>query len=210
MTVAYLCQAVAEAIGGANALILRIGAYYHDVGKLVNPKFFVENLFNGKNPHDNLDPRKSVRIIINHVKNGIKLAQEAGLPEIVLDLIEQHHGTQLMEYFYDKTPKIRRSKLRVNDFRYPGPKPQSVEAAILMIVDAVEAASRSIHEPTRGKIDSLVRHLIEKRVADGQFDECDLSTRDLAKIVQALIDSIEASFHSRVTYPWQEQEKGQE
>jgi putative nucleotidyltransferase with HDIG domain len=206
MTVAYLCQAVAEAVEGVNSLILRIGAYYHDVGKITHPKLFVENQFSGKNPHDDLDPQESSKIVIKHVRNGIKTARDAGLPEVVIDLISQHHGTQLMEYFYNKSSQAGETKMREEVFRYPGPKPRSVEAAILMIVDSVEAASRSLHEPTRQEIGKMVRHLIEIRVADGQFDECDLSTHDLAKIVRILVHSIEASFHSRVVYPWQEEE----
>ncbi len=208
MSVAHFAQSVAESIRGVNTLILRIGAYYHDIGKMVYPKLFVENQFGGKNPHDDLDPQKSTKIIVDHVKNGRKLAQDAGLPDVVIDLIEQHHGTQLIEFFYEKSVRNRGKVLPEKAFRYPGPKPQTIEAAILMIVDAVEAASRSIREPTRDKIEKMVRHLIEKRIADGQFDECDLSTRDFAQIVKALVDSIEAAFHSRVVYPWQEEQKG--
>jgi membrane-associated HD superfamily phosphohydrolase len=130
------------------------------------------------------------------------------LPEIVLDLVAQHHGTQLVEFFYDKAVEASKgSEPRKLDFRYPGPKPQTVEAAILMIVDAVEAASRSMEEPTREKIEKMIRLLVVKRIADGQFDECNLSTRYLAKIVQTLVDSLEASLHSRVVYPWQKRAK---
>jgi putative nucleotidyltransferase with HDIG domain len=207
MTVAYLAQAVGEAIG-ANTLLLRIGAYYHDIGKMVNPKFFSENQSSGKNTHDELDPRESVKLIINHVKYGVSLGRQMDLPEIVLDHVAQHHGTQVVEFFYDKAVEASKgSEPRKLDFRYPGPKPQTVEAAILMIVDAVEAASRSMEEPTREKIEKMIRLLVVKRIADGQFDECNLSTRYLAKIVQTLVDSLEASLHSRVVYPWQERVK---
>ena len=130
------------------------------------------------------------------------------MPEVVVDLISQHHGTQLVEYFYNKAFESREGlQCDEEDFRYPGPKPQSVEAAILMIVDAVEAASRSMHEPTREKVDEMIRRLIVKRIDDGQFDECNLSTRNLAKIVKTLLDSLEASLHSRVPYPRQEKKK---
>ena len=207
MTVAYLAQAVGEAIG-ANTLMLRIGAYYHDIGKMANPKFFSENQSSGKNTHDDLDPRESAKLIINHVKYGVSLGRQMDLPEIVLDLVAQHHGTQLVEFFYDKAVEASKgSEPRKLDFRYPGPKPQTVEAAILMIVDAVEAASRSMEEPTREKIEKMIRLLVVKRIADGQFDECNLSTRYLAKIVQTLVDSLEASLHSRVVYPWQKRGK---
>jgi putative nucleotidyltransferase with HDIG domain len=204
MTVAYLAQSVGEAIG-ADTLLLRIGAYYHDIGKMLNPKFFIENQFNGENPHDVLEPRESARVILNHVRHGMRIGQESGLPKVVVDLALQHHGTQLMEYFYNIAAKTYpKSTIQEEDFRYPGPKPQSVEAAILMVCDAVEAASRSLEDPTRKKFEKMVRLILVKRIVDGQFDECDLSSRNLSKIVQSLVDALEASFHSRIRYPWQE------
>jgi putative nucleotidyltransferase with HDIG domain len=204
MTVAYLAQSAGEAIG-ADTQLLRIGAYYHDVGKMMNPNFFVENQFKGDNPHDVLEPRESARIIIKHVRHGRRIGQESGLPKAVVDLILQHHGTQLMEYFYNVAAKTYpKSTIREEDFRYPGPKPQSIEAAILMVSDAVEAASRSLKEPTRKKFNKLVRLILVKRIVDGQFSECDLTSRDLSKIVKSLVDALEASFHSRIRYPWQE------
>jgi len=207
MTVAYLAHTVGQAVG-ANTLLLRIGAYYHDIGKMADPEIFSENQSGWKNPHDDLDPQESARLIINHVTHGAKIALEMKLPEIVVGLILQHHGTQLVEYFYNKAIKTSQGdEVRKEDFRYPGPKPQSVEAAVLMIVDAVEATYRSIEGPTREKIEKMIRLLIVKRVADGQFDECNLSTRYLARIVRVLVDSLEASFHSRVLYPWQEKGK---
>jgi putative nucleotidyltransferase with HDIG domain len=203
MTVAYLAQSVGEVIG-ADTLLLRIGAYYHDIGKMMNPKFFIENQFNGENPHDVLEPRESARIIVNHVRHGMRIGQEAGLPKVVVDLILQHHGSQLMEYFYNIAAKTYpKSTIQKEDFRYPGPKPQSVEAAILMVTDAVEAASRSLEDPTRKKFEKMVRLILVRRIVDGQFSECDLSSRDLSKIVRALVDALEASFHSRIRYPWQ-------
>ncbi len=207
MTVAYLAQAAGEAIG-ADTLLLRTGAYYHDIGKIKKPEFFVENQFDKKNHHDDLTPAQSTKLIINHVENGKKIAQGAGLPNLVINLIQQHHGTQLVEYFYNKASKSGSAdRIKERNYRYPGPKPQSVEAAILLIVDAVEAASRSIPGPTKKKIEKMIRFIIEKRITDGQFDECDLSTHDLAKINRALLDSLEATFHSRVAYPWQEKGK---
>jgi len=204
MTVAYLAQSVGEVIG-ADTLLLRIGAYYHDIGKMMNPKFFIENQFNGENPHDVLEPRESARVIVNHVRHGMRIGQEAGLPKVVVDLAQQHHGTQLMEYFYNIAAKTYpKSTIQEEDFRYAGPKPQTVEAAILMVCDAVEAASRSLEDPNRKKFEKMVRLILVKRIVDGQFAECDLSSRDLSKIVQALVDALEASFHSRIRYPWQE------
>jgi putative nucleotidyltransferase with HDIG domain len=204
MTVAVLAQSAGEATG-ANTRLLRIGAYYHDIGKMMNPKFFIENQFNGENPHDVLEPLESARLIVNHVRRGMRIGQESGLPKMVVDLILQHHGTQLMEYFYNiASENYPGSKIREEDFRYPGPKPQSVEAAILMVADAVEAASRSLEEPTRKKFEKMVRLILVKRIVDGQFSECDLTSRDISKIVRALVDALEASFHSRIRYPWQE------
>ena len=204
MTVAYLSQVVGEATG-ANSLLLRIGAYYHDIGKMETPKNFIENQFNSENPHDQLDPWESTELIINHVRNGMKMAMHSGLPRAVVDLIVQHHGTHRLEYFFSLAAKDQpREIIDESDFRYPGPKPQSTEAAILMIVDAAEAASRTMQDPTRLKLEKMVRLIVGKRIEDGQFSECDLTTRDISKIVQALVDSLEVSFHSRIRYPWQE------
>ena len=175
---------------------------------MADPLFFSENQSNGKNPHDNLDPQESAQIIINHVKYGEQIARKMGLPEVIVDFIRQHHGTLIVEYFYNKAVEANpESKPRKKDFRYPGPKPQSLEAAILMIVDSVEATFRSMESPIRKKIEKMIILNIVKRIADGQFDECNLSTRNIAKIVETLTDSIEASSHSRVTYPWQGKNK---
>jgi hypothetical protein len=204
MTVAYLSQVVGEATG-ANSLLLRIGAYYHDIGKMETPRNFIENQFNSENPHDHLDPWESTELIINHVKTGMKMAMDSGLPRAVVDLIMQHHGTHRLEYFFSLAAKDQpREIIDETDFRYPGPKPQSTEAAILMIVDAAEAASRTMQDPTRLKLEKMVRLIVGKRIEDGQFSECDLTTRDISKIVRALVDALEVSFHSRIRYPWQE------
>lgn len=206
MTVAYLAQSVGEAIG-ANVLLLRIGAYYHDIGKVANPRLFAENQ-NGKNPHDDLDPDESARIIIDHVINGEKFARRSKLPQVIRDFIIQHHGTQRVDFFYNKALKNNQGgKVQKKSFQYPGPKPQSVEAAVIMICDAVEAASRSLEAPTREAIETMVRLLLVKRIADGQFDECHLSTGCLAQIMRTLVNSLEASCHCRVVYPWQEKRK---
>ena len=204
MAVAYLSQVVGEATG-TNSLLLRIGAYYHDIGKMETPKNFIENQFNNENPHDLLDPWQSTELIVNHVKNGMKIAMDSGLPRAVVDLIVQHHGTHRLEYFYSLAAKDQpREIIDETDFRYPGPKPQSTEAAILMIVDAAEAASRTMQNPTRLKLEKMVRLIVGKRIEDGQFSECDLTTRDISKIVHALVNALEVSFHSRIRYPWQE------
>jgi putative nucleotidyltransferase with HDIG domain len=207
MTVAYLAQAVGEAIG-ANVLLLQIGAYYHDLGKMMNPNFFTENQLKQNNPHDELAPEESTEIIVNHVKEGRMMGAGHHLPQPVLDLIVQHHGTQLVEYFYHRAMKDSPPELRPSEaeFRYPGPKPQTREAAVLMIVDTVEAASRTLDNPTRTHLKALVRKILDKKLADGQFDECELTTRDMGIIVTTLVDALEASLHSRVKYPWQEEE----
>lgn len=207
MTVAYLAQSVGEAVG-ANLLLLRVGAYYHDIGKMDTPKNFIENQYNSENPHDLLDPWQSAELIINHVNNGLKISRESRLPRAVVDLILQHHGTQLIEYFYNLAGRdYNRATLDEEDFRYPGPRPQSIEAAILMIADAAEAASRSMQDPSRSKFEKMIQLIIVKRINDGQFGECDLTTRDLSKIKDALLEALEACFHSRIQYPWQEKEK---
>ncbi|MCU0558633.1 MAG: HD domain-containing protein [Desulfobacterales bacterium] len=204
--VAYLAQSAGDATG-ADALLLRIGGYYHDIGKVLSPGEFAENQFNGPNPHDRLDPAESVSRIIRHVGDGARLAAELRIPKMVLDLIPQHHGTQLVEYFYDKALKAKSEPpAREIDFRYPGPRPQSLEAAVLMIADAVEAAARTLKDPSRAAFDKLVRMIIVKRIADGQFSECDLDTREIEKITAALVDCLEAMFHSRIRYPWQKRQ----
>ena len=207
VTVAVLAQSAGEAVG-ANILLLRIGSYYHDIGKMMTPRNFIENQFNGENPHDAMDPEESASVIIDHVKYGVKTGLESRLPRAVVDLISQHHGTHLIEYFYSVATKTYPAGIvDQDDFRYNGPKPQSVEAAILMIADAVEAASRSIQEPTRKKFENMIRMIVVKRIADGQFSECSLTTNDIEKIIRALVDTLEASFHSRIRYPDQEKPK---
>lgn len=201
--VAFLAQSAGEATG-ADSLLLRIGGYYHDIGKLLSPNDYIENQFSEPNPHDRLSPVESAARIIRHVDSGSRLAAEFRLPKMVLDLIPQHHGTQRVEFFYDKALQGGSDPPAGDgDFRYPGPKPRSLEAAILMIADAVEAASRTLTEPTRVTFDHLVRTIIVKRISDGQFSECDLDTREIEKIATALVDSLEATFHSRIRYPWQ-------
>jgi putative nucleotidyltransferase with HDIG domain len=204
MNVAYLAQAAGDAIG-ANPLLLRIGAYFHDIGKLQQPGGYIENQLNGVNPHDTIDPYESIVIITGHVMHGLRIAQDAGLPAEVIDLVQQHHGTQAIDYFFHKALKLKpKGTVREGDFRYPGPKPQSIEAAVLMIADAVEAASRSLKSPGRESFEKLVRFIVVKRIADSQFSECVLDTRDIDIIIRSLVDALEAAFHARVAYPWQQ------
>lgn len=210
MAVAHLAQAAGEAIG-ANVLLLRAGAYFHDIGKALEPRFFIENQMGNKNPHDELKPAQSARILFDHVRKGRMLGREAGVPEVILDFIPQHHGTLLAEFFYHKALENHsETPPREEEYRYPGPKPQRIETAVLMICDAVEATSRTLQEPTHENIRKMVWRIIEKRLADGQFSECDLSTRDLATIINVLCKSLEAFLHARLEYPWQKEEQGEE
>jgi putative nucleotidyltransferase with HDIG domain len=207
ITVGAIAESAAERIG-AHALLVRIGAYFHDIGKMLKPHYFVENQAGGQNRHVNLAPAMSTLIIIGHVKDGIDLGRQHHLPEAIIDLIEQHHGTTLVEYFYHEAN--RRSEgnpdaatVLESAFRYPGPKPQTKEAGILMVADAVESASRTLSEPTPARLENLVRDLIEKRLRDGQFDECGLTLKEIGEIRESLIKSLIGIYHGRVKYPEQ-------
>ncbi len=207
ITVGSIAEAAAERIG-ADALLVRIGAYFHDIGKMLKPHYFVENQSGGVNRHANLAPAMSTLIIIGHVKDGVDLGRQHHLPEPIIDLIEQHHGTTLVEYFYHEAARRNGqnpdgSTVQESAFRYPGPKPQTREAAILMVADCVESASRTLSEPTPSRIEGLVRDLIEKRLRDGQFDECGLTLREIGEIRESLIKSIIGIYHVRVKYPEQ-------
>ncbi|MDR3567794.1 MAG: HDIG domain-containing protein [Syntrophobacteraceae bacterium] len=205
MSVAGLAQVAADAIG-ANVPLLRAGVYFHDIGKMSDPGYFTENQAGGPNPHDELEAEHSARIIIDHVNKGLLIGKKARVPQNILDFVSQHHGTLVLECFWDKAKhRGPNTCAQDKDFRYPGPKPQSKEAAILMIVDAVEAASRTVPDHGRAAVEALVRHIMEKRIDDGQFDQCDITTEELARVRGALIDAVSAAFHSRVVYPWQEE-----
>lgn len=187
---------------GANGLIARIGALYHDIGKTAAPEHFVENQ-RGTNPHDKLRPSQSAKIIISHVTYGAKLAKEMGLPARIVDFIPQHHGTRTLHYFLTKAKEEagKGEEIDENDFRYPGPKPQFKEAAIMMIADSCEAASRSLSEPTPENIRFIVTKIIDAILADDQLNECDLTLRELTQIRESMIKSLVSIYHSRVDYP---------
>ncbi|MCI6587431.1 MAG: HDIG domain-containing protein [Clostridiales bacterium] len=200
MIVANLAEAAAEAIG-ADALLVRVGAYYHDIGKLVRPLYFKENQI-GENPHDKTDPRVSTAILTEHTRDGVELAKKHHLPEPIIDMIQQHHGDTAAMYFYAKTVKqLGEENVDINDFRYDGPKPQTSEAAILMLSDTVEAAVRSIPEPTQAKISAMIRKLVRGKMEDGQLDECTLTFRDIDKICAAFENVLKGVFHQRIEYP---------
>ncbi len=202
--VGTLAEAAAEAIG-ANTLLVRVGAYYHDIGKLRKPEYYVENQIYMANKHEGLSPTMSSLILASHVKDGLVMAEEINLAPKVRDLIPQHHGTKLMAYFYQKAKQGsgdgKQVEVNEQDFRYPGPKPQSREAAILMLADQVEAASRTLHDPTPGQVRSLIRRLIQSTIQDRQFDECDITTKDLDQITRAFERVITGMYHHRVEYP---------
>ena len=200
MIVANLGEAAAEAVG-ANALLVRVGAYYHDIGKLVRPLYFKENQM-GENPHDKTDPRVSAAILTEHTRDGVELAKKHHLPEPIIDMIRQHHGDTPAMYFYAKTVKlVGEENVDIRDFRYDGPKPQTSEAAILMLSDTVEAAVRSLSDPTREKISEMIRKLVRGKMEDGQLDECTLTFRDIGRICKAFETVLQGVFHERIEYP---------
>lgn len=208
INVASIAEAAADAIG-AHGLLTRVGAYFHDIGKMFKPNYFVENQGQGANRHDALQPAMSTLVIIAHVKDGADLARQHKLPKPIIDFIEQHHGTTLVEYFYRKEA-AKKSEENPNEevselnFRYPGPKPQSLEAAVLMLADAVESASRSLVEPTPARIQSLVEQIAMKRLLDGQFDECGLTLKQLELVKRSLVKTLTSIYHGRVKYPGQQ------
>jgi hypothetical protein len=202
LIVGTLAEEGARAIG-ANSLFCRVAAFYHDIGKMNKPEYYVENQ-RGVNPHDRLSPSMSALIIASHVKDGIKLAREAGLPEQIVDIIPQHHGTKLMTFFYEKARKLADPALgpiKEEDFRYPGPKPQTREAAIFMLADAVEAAARTVEEPTAKRLKEMIRKVTNSIVVQGELDSCDLTFADLDRIQDAFLRCLVSMYHHRVDYP---------
>ncbi len=204
LLVGSLAEAAAEAIG-ANSLLARVGAYYHDIGKMDKPEYFVENQVDGKNPHEKLSPHMSCLILVSHVKRGLEIAQEYGLPKEIRAFISEHHGTTLISYFYNKAKEVSEDKeINEDDFRYPGPKPQSKETGIVMLADAVEAACRSLKEPSVSRIRSVVNAIIDDRFKNCELDESPLTLRDLNQIQEAFVKILTGVFHGRVEYPDQE------
>jgi len=201
--VAVLAEAAAKAIG-ANALLARTGCLYHDIGKLSAPNMYIENQKGGPNPHDSRPPISSARIIASHVTQGIAMAREANLPSQIIDFIPQHHGTRVLAYFYHKAKsqaEARGETINVDDFRYPGPKPQTREAVILMLADGAEASVRSLDEQTPENINAIVKKIVDTVVADGQLDECDITMRELNVIRETLINTLINVYHERISYP---------
>ncbi len=208
MTMASLAEAGAAAVG-ANVTLARVGAYFHDIGKLVKPTYFVENQKGSRNRHEKLAPRMSSLIIASHVKDGIALAREYKLPEEIIDFIPMHHGTTRMDFFYSKalqqahesTDETKIDEIKEQDYRYPGPKPQTKETGIMMLADAIEAAVRSIDEPTPQRLEEAINELVRKRFEEGELDECPLTLKDLTNIKFAFLGVMVGVYHSRVKYP---------
>jgi len=210
--VGNLSEAAAESIG-ADGLLCRVGSFYHDIGKTKRPSYFIENQTNIENPHDRIDPYLSKSIIIAHARDGVEMLKEYKIPKAIRDIAEQHHGTTLLHYFYHKAKKQyeengngEHKEVSESDFRYPGPKAQTKEAAIVGIADSVEAAVRSLRNPTIEQIGSMVQKIIKSRLDDGQFNECDLTLKELDIIGKTLKEALLGIFHSRIEYP-QEAEK---
>lgn len=210
LMVGNLAEMAAEEVG-ANSLLARVGSYYHDIGKLEKPEYFSENQDKCLSKHDHLSASMSKLVIMDHVKSGIELAKKNRLNDAIIDFITQHHGTSLVYYFYRRALEETETKEDVKEevFRYPGPKPQSKETAIVLLADSVEAACRALDEATAGRISDLVHRIINNKFIDGQLDLCDLTLRDLEKIATVFIHILGAFYHSRVDYPDQNKVKGE-
>jgi hypothetical protein len=200
LNVANLAEASANEIG-ANAMLVRVGALYHDIGKMNNPTYFTENQSTGINPHDELSAKESASIIINHVLEGIEIAKKHKLPDRVIDFIRTHHGTSLVYYFYSKQKALHEGTVNPEDFMYPGPKPFSKETAILMMCDSVEAASKSLKEPTSTKIDAFVENIINKQIESGQFLNSNITFKEIESIKKVLKFKLANIYHLRIEYP---------
>ena len=213
LLIGSISEAAAEAIG-RNGLLCRVGAYYHDIGKMNKPGYFIENQSGCASPHRELSPTMSQLIIVGHVKDGIEMAKEYKLPAVIRQFIETHHGTTLIEPFYKEAVKKHESPTNgtpgqkpkeappsESEFRYAGPKPRTKEAAILMIADGVEGAVRSMAEVTPSKVETVVHNMSMKRLQDGQFDECDITLRELSRVEAAMAKALAAHYHGRIAYP---------
>ena len=211
LRIADMAESAAESIGG-DGLLCRVGSMYHDIGKINKPGYFIENQAGRPNRHAKLSPAMSLLIIVGHVKDGIEMAREYRLPPSIRHFIESHHGTTLVEYFYHAARKQKEAEAAPGpsefEFRYAGPKPQTKEAAILLLCDSIEAAARSLAEPTPVRLEQIVHNIAMKRLMDGQFDESNLTLKELHRIEQAITKTLCAIYHARITYPEKEQEAG--
>ncbi len=208
LQVANLAEAAADIVG-ANALQARVGALYHDIGKMNKPEYYIENQQPGDNPHDRVKPRMSAIIIGSHVKEGVEIGKQYRLPQVVLDFISTHHGTGLMEYFYRKAEELKEvneSPVDEAEFRYPGPRPSTSEQAIVMLADSVEAASRSLQKPTPKRLETLIDAILKARTEDGQLANSSLTFADLSRIKETFLSILSGVYHFRVKYPGQDEE----
>ncbi len=200
LQVANLAEACANEIQ-ANSMLVRTGALYHDIGKMINPMYFTENQSTNVNPHNELTPKDSAHIIINHIIEGVELAKKNRIPDRIIDFIRTHHGTSLVYYFYKKEEEITGNTPGKKYFQYPGPIPFSKETAILMMCDSVEAASKSIKEPTTQAFDNLVEKIVNKQMEDGQFMNADITFKELQIIKKVLKKKLKNIYHLRIEYP---------
>jgi putative nucleotidyltransferase with HDIG domain len=200
--VGNMVEAAAEKIG-ANPLLAKAAAYYHDIGKVKKPTYFVENQLGGENKHEKLAPSMSSLILQAHVKDGVELARQNKVSQNIIDIIRQHHGTSFMAYFYNKAKQQATNPHMVNseDYRYPGPRPQTKEAGLVLLADQVEAASKTLLDPTPARIQGAVQKIINNIFADGQLDECELTLKDLHEIAKSFIKILSGIFHHRIEYP---------
>lgn len=205
MQVGTLAENVAERIG-ANPLLARVGAYYHDIGKMKHPAYFVENQIGAMNPHEALSPALSAKVIKRHVEDGVEMGRAWGLPREVLDIIAQHHGSTRIEYFYRKAVEADGDKVNEADFRYSGGLPQSKEALIVMLADSIEATVKSLSNPTRKRIEDIVTETINGKFEDGQFDECALTMREIHEVGEATQEALIGFFGPRIEYPGKDEE----
>jgi len=198
---ANLVEAACNRVG-ANGLLGRVGCYYHDIGKVINPQYFVENQSRGNNPHDRLDARRSADIIKAHVTDGLALAAEAGLPAVVKAFIPEHHGTTEITYFLDRARKSGASTVpKVSDYTYPGPKPRSVETAITMLADSVEASLRVLEDLTPQKIDEAINHIVRTKLNQGQLDDAPITLAQVNLVKAEFVRAITGMYHARIDYP---------
>lgn len=209
MTMGTIAEAAAEKIG-ANALLARVGAYYHDIGKIIEPQGFVENQMNSQNLHENLPPEESVHLILKHVNDGIELARQHKLPQELIDFIPMHHGTTVSKFFYEKAKTLYgEDKINIDDFKYPGPKPNTKETAIVMLADGCESAVRSIADPDTKKVENMINNIFNSRLKEAQLDESPITFSDLSKMKEAFLSILISQHHRRIKYPKQEDaEKG--
>ena len=204
MTMGTIAEAAAEKIG-ANALMARVGAYYHDIGKTIEPQGFVENQMNSQNLHENIPPEESAKLIVKHVNEGIELARQHKLPQEIIDFIPMHHGTTVSTYFYEKAKNLYgEEKVKIDDYKYPGPKPDSRETAIVMLADGCESAVRSITEPDASKVENMINNIFNLRLKEGQLDNAPITFSDISKMKEAFLSILISQHHKRIKYPKQE------